>query len=241
MSVSASEIEKAKSRDRNRLPRQYTQEYRLEAVGYYRKARKADPKKSIRECVAELGINDKTLNDWILKYSKTGKVTQERTDEQKELDAARRHIHELESENEFLKKPQPSLPGASDVGLTCIVFSDSAEAAASIDIHVPAQELATLASEKSMGESEIAAAGTLFSYLAERKRRKTVDTLLRLSRLPSKEPKTFEGFAFTRIQGRDADMLYRLPAHRNIAFISPEGIGKTHLAQAYGRECCMKG
>ena len=151
MSVSASEIEKAKSRDRNRLPRQYTQEYRLEAVGYYRKARKADPKKSIRECVAELGINDKTLNDWILKYSKTGKVTQERTDEQKELDAARRHIHELESENEFLKKPQPSLPGASDVGLTCIVFSDSAEAAASIDIHVPAQELATLASEKGHG------------------------------------------------------------------------------------------
>ena len=91
------------------------------------------------------------------------------------------------------------------------------------------------------GESKIAAAGTLFSYLAERKRQKTVDTLLRLSRLPSKEPKTFEGFAFTRIQGRDADMLYRLPAHRNITFIGPEGIGKTHLAQAYERECCMKG
>ena len=68
-----------------------------------------------------------------------------------------------------------------------------------------------------------------------------MDTLLRLSRLPSREPKTFEGFDFTRIQGRDADMLHRLPAHRNIAFIGPEGIGKTHLAQAYGRECCMKG
>lgn len=104
MSVSAGEIEKAESRDRSRLPRQYTEEYRLEAVEYYRKAREADPKKSIRECAAELGINDKTLNDWVIKYGRTGKVTQARTDEQKELDEARRRIRELESENEFLKK-----------------------------------------------------------------------------------------------------------------------------------------
>ena len=104
MSVSASEIEKAESRDRSRLPRQYTEEYRLEAVEYYRKAHESDPKKSIRECAAELGINDKTLNDWILKQAKTGRVTQERTDGQKELDAAKKRIRELESENEFLKK-----------------------------------------------------------------------------------------------------------------------------------------
>jgi hypothetical protein len=31
-------------------------------------------------------------------------VTQERTEEHKELDRANRRIHELESENEFLKK-----------------------------------------------------------------------------------------------------------------------------------------
>ena len=104
MSVSASEIEKAESRDRSRLPRQYTEEYRLEAVEYYRTAHESDPKKSIRECAAELGINDKTLNDWILKQAKTGRVTQERTDGQKELDAAKKRIRELESENEFLKK-----------------------------------------------------------------------------------------------------------------------------------------
>ena len=104
MSVSAGEIEKAESRDRSRLPRQYTEEHRLEAVGHCRKAREADPKKSIRECAAELGINDKTLNDWILKQAKTGRVTQERTDGQKELDEARKRIRELESENEFLKK-----------------------------------------------------------------------------------------------------------------------------------------
>lgn len=64
----------------------------------------ADPKKSIRECAAELGINDKTLNDWVIKFGRTGKVTQARTDVQKEPDEVRRRIGELESESEFLKK-----------------------------------------------------------------------------------------------------------------------------------------
>lgn len=104
MSVSAGEIEKAESRAKAKAPRQYTEEYRLEAVEYYRRSREADPKKSIRECAAELGINDETLNDWVIKFGRTGKVTQARTDEQKELDEARRRIRELESENEFPRK-----------------------------------------------------------------------------------------------------------------------------------------
>lgn len=104
MSVSASEIEKAESRDRSRLPRQYTEEYRLEAAGHCRKAREADPKKSIGECAAEPGINVKTLNDWVIKYGRTGKATQARTDEQKEPGEARRRIREPGSENEFPRK-----------------------------------------------------------------------------------------------------------------------------------------
>lgn len=85
------------------------------------------------------------------------------------------------------------------------------------------------------------------SYLAEKRRLASIETLLRLSRLPRREPKTFEGFDFSRIQGRDAAALGKLPsladlyAHRNVAFVGPGGIGKTHLAQAYGRECCMRG
>ena len=104
MSVSAGEIEKAESRAKAKAPRQHTEEYRLEAVEYYRKAREADPKKSIRECASELGTSYNTLNDWVIKYGRTGKVTQARTGEQKELDEARKRIRELESENEFLKK-----------------------------------------------------------------------------------------------------------------------------------------
>jgi hypothetical protein len=48
-----------------------------------------------------LRINDKTLNDWIIKHSKTGRVTQARTEVHKQLDAVNRRIHELESENRF--------------------------------------------------------------------------------------------------------------------------------------------
>lgn len=65
-----------------------------------------------------LVINDKTLSVWVIKYGRTEKVTQARTGEQKELDEARKRIKELESENEFLKKQQPSSPGASDDGLS---------------------------------------------------------------------------------------------------------------------------
>lgn len=104
MSVSASEIEKLEASKKTVARRRYTEEFRLEAVEYYRKARELDPKKTIKDCARELGLNDKTLNDWILKFDDQGKVTRGRTDEQVELDKANRRIRELENENEFLKK-----------------------------------------------------------------------------------------------------------------------------------------
>ena len=104
MSVSASEIERLESRAGSKGRRRYTEEYRVEAVRYYEKAREIDPRKTITDCARELGVNDKTLNDWILKYEDTGRVTQARTDEQRALDEANRRIRELERENEFLKK-----------------------------------------------------------------------------------------------------------------------------------------
>ena len=104
MPASASEIEKAESRAKASSPRQHAEEHRLEAAGYCRKAREADPKKSIRECAAELGINDKTLNDWAIRHGRTGKAAQARTDEQKEPGEARRHIGEPGSENGFPRK-----------------------------------------------------------------------------------------------------------------------------------------
>lgn len=120
-------------------------------------------------------------------------------------------------------------------------------AAASLKMDLPAEELAELAVREDLGDEELAAVRKVFEHLAERRHEATIEMLLRLSRLPQKSPKAFDGFDFSRIQGRDAEALRKLPslanlhARKSIAFIGPGGIGKTHLAQAYGRECCMQG
>ena len=55
-----------------------------------------------------------------------------------------------------------------------------------------------------------------------------------------------ENFDFGRIHGKSVEHLKNLPAltaihaHKNLAFIGPHGVGKTHLAMAYGRACCQK-
>ena len=98
----------------------------------------------------------------------------------------------------------------------------ASDAASRLGIAVGAEELATLASDLDLGDGEMAAVAATFSYLAEKRRLASIETLLRLSRLPRREPKTFEGFDFTRIQGRDAAALGKLPsladlyAHRNV-------------------------
>jgi len=77
----------------------YTDEFRREAVDYVENSGK-----TITECARELGLNSKTLNDWVVKYRRRGEVTGAMTAEQSELAAAQRRIRELEMENEFLKK-----------------------------------------------------------------------------------------------------------------------------------------
>jgi DNA replication protein DnaC len=120
-------------------------------------------------------------------------------------------------------------------------------AAARLGLQPAAAEVATLASDHDMGDAELGALAVTFDYLAEKRRRASTGTLPGLSRLPRREPKTFDGFDFSRTRGRDAGALAKLPAladpcaRRNVAFIGPGGIGKTHLAQAYGRECRVRG
>lgn len=104
MPASAGGIEKAESRAKASSPRQHAEEHRPEAAGHCRKAREADPKKSIRECASELGTSDKTPSGWVIRYGRTGKAAQARTDEQKEPGGAGRRIGEPGSENEFPRK-----------------------------------------------------------------------------------------------------------------------------------------
>lgn len=87
----------------------------------------------------------------------------------------------------------------------------------------------------------------VLEYLQKQKNEAIIETLLKMSRLPLKEPKSFDSFDFGNVHGKKVDVLKNLPtlsalyARKNLAFIGPPGVGKTHLAMAYGRECCLRG
>ena len=126
-------------------------------------------------------------------------------------------------------------------------YADLEESFHKLRLDISAAELAGIAEQEHYDERQLEAIGHVFEYLREKKAETTIQTILRLSRLPLKDLKTFENFDFSLIKGRDVDKLRTLPSlsaiysHRNLAFIGPPGTGKTHLAQAFGYECCKKG
>ncbi len=107
--------------------------------------------------------------------------------------------------------------------------------------------LPKFAYDQNLSEDSLSVLAQTLEFLAGLKNQTVVDTLLKLSRLPLKNPKSFENFDFNRIHGKSVEQLKNLPAltaiyaHKNLAFIGPQGVGKTHLAMAYGRACCQKG
>jgi DNA replication protein DnaC len=111
-------------------------------------------------------------------------------------------------------------------------------------------ELAQLTIEHGFSQDTLNGMAILFEYLREKKEQTTIQTILRMSWLPQKVPKTFENFDFSVLRGKSLTEPEKLQsirtlvpvyAHRNLAFIGPAGTGKTHLAQAFGYECCKHG
>jgi len=91
------------------------------------------------------------------------------------------------------------------------------------------------------------AIGHLMDYIMEFKLRKSVEVLRKLSRIPTENPKTFSNFRFDDIRGKDVEKLKAITnmsaihENRNLVFIGKHGVGKTHLAMAFGLECCNMG
>ena len=131
--------------------------------------------------------------------------------------------------------------------MTDSVFESVERSCAALKLDFCAQELATLAEDQGLSTEGLQAVALVLNYLSDKKTDTTIQTLLRLSHLPRKNPKTFESFDFSVIRGRDVERLKNLSslsaiyAHRNLAFIGPAGTGKTHLAQAFGYKCCTQG
>ena len=126
------------------------------------------------------------------------------------------------------------------------IFNQINDSAKILGIDLYTAALPQFAYEQNMSEESISVLAETLEHLATLKNQSVVDTLLRLSRLPQKNPKSFENFDFSRIHGKNVDHLKNLPAltaiyaHKNLAFIGPHGVGKTHLAMAYGRACCQR-
>ena len=118
---------------------------------------------------------------------------------------------------------------------------------ATLKISAYAADLPVFLDAENTTPEQLQAICKVFVHLEKQKEETIITTLLNMSRLPLKEPKTFEGFDFGNIQGKRVDVLRNLPtlsaiyARKNLAFIGPPGVGKTHLAMAYGRECCLRG
>ena len=127
------------------------------------------------------------------------------------------------------------------------VFELVEKSCEALKLDFSSSEFAILAEENDLSEDAVAAVGLVFDHLRQKKIQTTIHTILKMSRLPLKDPKTFDNFDFSVIKGKDAERLKSLPslsaiyAHKNLAFIGPAGTGKTHLAQAFGFECCKRG
>ena len=90
------------------------------------------------------------------------------------------------------------------------VFETIASAASVLKLDFSSEEFAGYAEDHDLSESAIAAVSDVLSYLKEKKQMTTIMTLLKMSRLPMKEPKTFENFDFSLLKGRDVERIKAL-------------------------------
>lgn len=86
-------------------------------------------------------------------------------------------------------------------------------------------EFAILAEKNDLSEDAVATIGLVFEHLRQKKIQTTIHTILKMSRLPLKDPKIFDDFDFSVIKAKVAERLKSLPslsaiyAHKSLAFI----------------------
>ena len=76
------------------------------------------------------------------------------------------------------------------------VYIQIQESAEFLRLDLTAQELATLSVNQNLGEDGLRAVAAVLCHLQDKKNEQIISTLLRMSRLPLREPKTFANFDF---------------------------------------------
>lgn len=123
------------------------------------------------------------------------------------------------------------------------IYEEIQKTTAYLKLSISAQEIAQFCADSTLDDKQIEAISNFMNYLKDKKHAHLIEMLQTMSRIPLREPKTFENYDFKRISGKNVDALKNLSslstlhAHKNLAFIGPQGVGKTHLAMAYGRSC----
>ena len=111
------------------------------------------------------------------------------------------------------------------------VFDIIRDKAGQLKVDISAEELAAFAADRGFTPEQLSAVQEIFSHLAKQKHEAAICTLLRTSRLPIKQPKTFENFDFTVMRGKYAWIFRRkntaIPAKRKprvrlMETVSPE-------------------
>ena len=115
----------------------------------------------------------------------------------------------------------------------------------SLKVKMTEEELSTFILDNNFSNTDIDATLRMFTFLEKRNNEASIQMMLRLSKLPLKSPKTFANFDFSQVHGMNVSQLEGLQSlstlysHKNVALIGPAGTGKTHIAMAYGYECCQ--
>ena len=89
-----------------------------------------------------------------------------------------------------------------------------------LDIKITVQEIALYLTEKKVPPEHLAAMKEFIAYLRQNQRDKAISALLQHSRIPQKEPSTFENFDFSRVTGENAAQIRNLPNPTSMEWFS---------------------
>lgn len=81
------------------------------------------------------------------------------------------------------------------------IFEQVEASVSALKMDFSAEKFARFAEDQELLEAGMESVWAVFSYLSRKKQQTTIQKLLKMSRLPTKAPKTFENFDFSQLKG----------------------------------------